>query len=117
MEEQIKNDLINIIKTDTHKDHQEAELIYKNLENNLKEDLNIITNSTNKDLWLSYLLYKKNNFNLINSLTEFEDPNFFKEKKSIKVKDNYSEIEKKIIELRHIADTKDEYYELIVKKK
>ena len=115
MDENIKNDIINIIKNDTNKNNQESETIYENLKNNLNEDLKIINKSTNLDLWSSYLLYKKNNFNLINSLTEFEDPHF-NQKKQPNNKINYTEVEKKIHELRNIADVKDEYYELVVKK-
>ena len=115
MEENIKNDIINIIKVDTNKNNKESETIYKNIENNLNHDLKIISNSTNLDLWDSYLLYKKNNFNLINSLTDFEDPEFnHNEIKNTKF--YYTEVEKKIQELRKIADLKDEYYEIIVKK-
>ena len=117
MEESIKNDLINIIKVDTYKNDKESETIYKNLESNLNHDLKIICNSTNLDLWDSYLLYKKNNFNLINSLTDFEDPNFNNNNKNKNTKVYYSNVEKKIQELRKIADIKDEYYEIIVKKK
>lgn len=116
MEKKIKNDIINVIKVDTHKNTEESETIYKNLENNLNEDLKIISCSTDLDLWSSYLLYKKNNFNLINSLVDFEDPDF-NNNKTQNNKIQYSEVEKKIHEIRKIADIKDEYYEIFVKKK
>ena len=115
MEQNIENDIISIIKNDTKKNDQEAKNIYKSLQDNLNNDLTVIIKSTNLDLWSSYELYKKNNFNLINSLIEFEDPHYNQKKKNNNHITTYTEVEKKIIKLRQIADVKDEYYEQVIK--
>ncbi len=107
---EIKEFIIKDIKQETNFDDDKCKDIFKMFENNINDDLKSIISQTDLDIYKSYNLYKKNNFNVVNSIIEYLDPSSIK---SPTVSENQSEIQKKISELRIIADSKDYIYDNI----
>lgn len=107
--QEFENYVIADIKTEISGSDEKIKEIYDNHKRMIEDDLKIIISQTNQDIYESYNLYKKNNFNLENSIINFLNPefNFNKTKKVIE-----SSIQKKISEIREIANHKDALYEI-----
>ena len=111
---EIKKDIINNIHIQTKNNEKDSEKIFETFKNNIIEDLKTILSQTTLDQTQAYYLYKENNFNVVDSITNYIDPNFTNTKDDKNIKP-LSETQRKINELRDIANFKDAYYEQIKK--
>lgn len=114
IDNEIKEFIINDIKDETKYDDNKCTEIFKMFESNINDDLKSIISQTDLDIYKSYNLYKKNNFNVVNSIIEYLDPEVNKISK-VPNSDNLTDVQKKLSELRIIADSKDSIYENIKK--
>lgn len=85
--------------------------IYQASKEDIFSELEIISKQTGSSLKSSLELYLKNNGNTVKAICSFF--NISEEEKKLEEKDN---IQKKLDQLRVIANHKDQYYDVIKKK-